>query len=104
MCPLSGAGLLHTRIVAADLPLVWFVVLGVGDERLQLVVHPAGLACLAGRGLQGDGGGAVRRQLEVEGVRGRAQLADQPLLQPRQRPLCCVRRWVYLYGKVILLV
>lgn len=59
---------------------MWFIILRVGNKRLEFIVDAAGLARLAGRGLQRDGGGAVRRQLEVERVCGRAQLADQALL------------------------
>lgn len=77
-------------------PLVGLIVLRVCDEGLELVVDAAGLAGVAGGGLQRHGGGAVRGQLEVEGVSRGAQLADQALLETRQRPLGSARRWVDL--------
>lgn len=48
---------------------------------LQLVVNAAGLAHIPGGRLQGDGGRAVGRHLEVEGMGVRAELFDQTLLQ-----------------------
>ena len=68
------------RGLSSHSPLVWLVVLRVPNEGLHLVVDAARLARVARRGLEGDAGRAVWRQLEVERVRVLAQLFDQPLL------------------------
>ena len=64
-----------------EVPLVWFVILGVADERLHLVVDAARLACVARSRLQGDACRAMRGKLEVEWMRILAQLLDETLLQ-----------------------
>lgn len=84
-----------------EVPFMRFIVLWVGDERLELVVDAARLAGVARRRLQRHWCGTVRRQLEVERVRSRTELADQTFLQPRQRPLRCARRWEYLHNTKI---
>ena len=50
----------------------------------DVVLHPAGLPRLQS-GLEGDGGGGVAGELEVEGESLLAQLTEQPVLQPGGR-------------------
>ncbi len=60
---------------------MWFVILGVADERLHLVVDAARLARVARSWLQGDARRAMRRKLEVEWMCILAQLLDQTFLK-----------------------
>ena len=60
---------------------MWFVILGVADERLHLVVDAARLARVARSRLQGDACRAMRGKLEVEWMCILAQLLDETLLQ-----------------------
>ena len=64
-----------------EVPLVWFVILCVADERLHLVVDAARLARVARSRLQGDACRAMGGKLEVEWMRILAQLLDETLLQ-----------------------
>ena len=75
------------------------VVAGVADECLEFVVDPAWLAGVAGRGLERDGGGAVRRQLEEERERVLAELLYQALLETEEdKFVIMVRPWRQIFS------
>jgi hypothetical protein len=64
------------QLKSNEIPLVWFVILSIADERLHLVVDAARFARVARSRLQGDAGRAMGRKLEVEWMCILAQLLD----------------------------
>lgn len=68
-------------------PLVGLILVGFAHEALEFIVHSTGLAHVAGRRLEGDGGRAVWRQFEEERVGIGAQLLQQSFLKTKKAQL-----------------